>query len=224
MELVPLLQALIAIDSTSSRSNHPVLDFLEEEVRALGFEVRRMRWRDDEGVEKGNLVCRKGPDRPGGLALVGHTDCVPYDPAWEEALTGVVRDGRVIGRGGNAPIADHDPGAHAEMKALRRAGKKAGAYRLTGCELYVTLEPCLMCYSAMVHARIARLVYGADDPKNGIFSSGVFDNMKQIYNHRIAVEGGLLAQPASAMLSDFFKARRGAGAVERDGLENRCGG
>jgi acetylornithine deacetylase len=99
MELVPLLQALIAIDSTSSRSNHAVLDFLEEEVRALGFEVRRMRWRDDEGVEKGNLVCRKGPDRPGGLALVGHTDCVPYDPAWEEALTGVVRDGRVIGRG-----------------------------------------------------------------------------------------------------------------------------
>ncbi len=129
----------------------------------------------------------------------------------------VVRDGRVIGRAGNAPIGDRDPSAHAEVKALRRAGKKAGAYRLNGCELYVTLEPCLMCYSAMVQARIARLVYGADDPKNGIFSSGVFENVKDIYNHRIAVEAGLLAEPASAMLSGFFKARRGAGAVERDG-------
>jgi tRNA(adenine34) deaminase len=136
----------------------------------------------------------------------------------------VVRDGRVIGRGGNAPIADHDPGAHAEMKALRRAGKKAGAYRLTGCELYVTLEPCLMCYSAMVHARIARLVYGADDPKNGIFSSGVFENVKDIYNHRIAVECGLLAEPASRLLTGFFQARRGAGAVDRDGRENRYTG
>ncbi len=136
----------------------------------------------------------------------------------------LVREGRIIGRGHNAPIAKNDPSAHAEMVALRRAGKKAAAYRLNGCELYVTLEPCLMCYSAMVHARIARLVYGADDAKNGIFSSGVFDNVKHIYNHRIAVEAGLLAQPASAMLSDFFKARRGAGAVERDGLENRYGG
>jgi len=136
----------------------------------------------------------------------------------------LVREGRVIGRGHNAPIGDCDPSAHAEMKALRRGGKKAAAYRLNGCELYVTLEPCLMCYSAMVHARIARLVYGADDPKNGIFSSGVFDKIEQIYNHRIAVEKGVLAAPASAMLSGFFKARRGAGAVERDGLENRYTG
>jgi tRNA(adenine34) deaminase len=136
----------------------------------------------------------------------------------------LVREGRVIGRGHNEPIGKNDPSAHAEMVALRKAGKKIAAYRLNGCELYVTLEPCVMCYSAMVHARIARLVYGADDPKNGVFSSGVFDNMKQIYNHRIAVEKGVLAKPASAMLSGFFKARRGAGAVERDGLENRCGG
>jgi tRNA(adenine34) deaminase len=136
----------------------------------------------------------------------------------------LVREGRIIGRGYNEPIGKHDPSAHAEMVALRKAGKKAAAYRLNGCELYVTLEPCVMCYSAMVHARIARLVYGADDPKNGVFSSGVFDKMKRIYNHRIAVEKGLLAKPASAMLSGFFKARRGAGAVERDGLENRYGG
>jgi tRNA(adenine34) deaminase len=136
----------------------------------------------------------------------------------------LVREGRVIGRGGNAPIGNCDPSAHAEIVALRRAGKKIGEYRLNGAEMYVTLEPCLMCYSAMVQARIAKLHYGADDPKNGIFSSGVFENVKNIYNHRIEVEAGLLSGPASAMLSGFFKARRGAGAVERDGLENRCGG
>jgi tRNA(adenine34) deaminase len=136
----------------------------------------------------------------------------------------VVRDGSVIGRGGNASIGDSDPSAHAEIKALRSAGRKAGEYRLNGCELYVTLEPCLMCYSAMVHARIGKLVYGADDPKGGIFSTGAFEKVKSIYNHRITVEAGVLAAPASAMLSDFFRARRGAGAVERDGLENRYTG
>ncbi len=135
----------------------------------------------------------------------------------------VVRDGCVIGRGGNAPIGESDPSAHAEIRALRRAGKKAGAYRLNGCELYVTLEPCLMCYGAMVQARIAKLVYGAGDPKGGIFSTGAFDSVQHVFNHRIEVESGLLAGPVSAMLSGFFQARRGAGAVERDGLENRYG-
>jgi tRNA(adenine34) deaminase len=120
----------------------------------------------------------------------------------------VVRDGRVIGRGGNAPILDSDPSAHAEIKALRRAGRKTGEYRLNGSELYVTLEPCLMCYSAMVHARIAKLVYGAADPKGGIFTTGAFAKVKHVYNHRIEVESGVLAQPASALLSGFFKARR----------------
>jgi len=120
----------------------------------------------------------------------------------------VVRDGRVIGRGGNAPIGDSDPSAHAEIKALRRAGKKSGAYRLNGCELYVTLEPCLMCYGAMVQARIAKLVYGAADPKGGIFTTGAFAKVKQVFNHQIAVESGVLAEPAAAMLSGFFKARR----------------
>ena len=122
----------------------------------------------------------------------------------------VVRDGRVIGRGGNAPIGDSDPSAHAEIKALRRAGKKAGAYRLNGCELYVTLEPCLMCYGAMVQARISKLIYGADDPKGGIFTTGAFNGAKHVFNHRIKVESGLLAAPAAAILKGFFKARRGA--------------
>ncbi|BDG04216.1 acetylornithine deacetylase [Anaeromyxobacter oryzae] len=99
MDLVPLLQALVAIDSTSTRSNAPVLDLLEREARTAGFETRRMGWTDAFGVAKGNLVCRRGPDVPGGLALVGHTDCVPFDPDWKDALRGEVRDGRVVGRG-----------------------------------------------------------------------------------------------------------------------------
>jgi acetylornithine deacetylase len=98
-EIVPLLQRLVAIDSTSSRSNLPVLDLLEAEARGRGFETRRMAWRDDAGVEKGNLVCRRGPEGPGGLALFGHTDCVPFDPEWKEALAAEVRDGRLVGRG-----------------------------------------------------------------------------------------------------------------------------
>jgi acetylornithine deacetylase len=99
MDLVPLLQALVAIDSTSARPNRPVLDLLEREARAAGFETRRSSWLDAAGVEKGNLVCRRGPDGAGGLALLGHTDCVPYDGDWKEALSGQVRDGRVHGRG-----------------------------------------------------------------------------------------------------------------------------
>jgi acetylornithine deacetylase len=99
MDLVPLLKALVAIDSTSTRSNRPVLDLLEGEVRAAGFDVRRTTWLDASGVEKANLVCRRGPDEAGGLALVGHTDCVPYDEDWKEALSGEVRDGCLHGRG-----------------------------------------------------------------------------------------------------------------------------
>src|SRR5512145_1708005 len=99
MDLVPLLRSLVAIDSTSTRSNLPVLDRLEDTARALGFETRRVTWVDEYGVDKGNLVCRRGPDAPGGLALVGHTDCVPFDPEWTEALAGAERDGLVFGRG-----------------------------------------------------------------------------------------------------------------------------
>ncbi len=99
MDLVPLLQALVRIDSTSARSNLPVLDLLEREARALGFETRRQTWADAAGVEKGNLVCRRGREVPGGLALVGHTDCVPFDPEWKEALSAEVEDGRLLGRG-----------------------------------------------------------------------------------------------------------------------------
>jgi acetylornithine deacetylase len=99
MDLVPLLKALVAVDSTSARSNLPVLDLLEREARAAGFETRRLCWTDADGVPKGDLICRRGPDAPGGLALVGHTDCVPFDVEWKEALRGEVRDGLLFGRG-----------------------------------------------------------------------------------------------------------------------------
>lgn len=99
MEIVPLLQRLVAIDSTSSRSNLPLLELLEAEARRRGFDTRRTTWTDASGVEKGNLLCRRGPDVPGGLALLGHTDCVPYDPEWKEALAATVEGGRVVGRG-----------------------------------------------------------------------------------------------------------------------------
>lgn len=99
MDLVPLLRALVAVDTTSARTNLPLLDRLDGEARGLGFETRRATWLDENGVEKGNLVCRRGPDAPGGLALVGHTDCVPFDPEWIEALAGAEREGLVFGRG-----------------------------------------------------------------------------------------------------------------------------
>jgi len=99
MDLVPLLQALVRIDSTSSRPNSQVLDLLESELKGRGFAFQRTSWIDDHGVPKENLVCRRGPDREGGLLLVGHTDCVPFAPDWAEALSGVERDGAIHGRG-----------------------------------------------------------------------------------------------------------------------------
>ena len=133
----------------------------------------------------------------------------------------VVMGGRVVGRGRNSVIGLQDPTAHAEMMALREAGKTVGNYRLTGAELYVTLEPCLMCYSAMVHARIGRLVYSARDEKTGVFSTGSFERVRGVYNHEIAVESGVLENQTAKTLRKFFIERRDAGAVERDGLENR---
>ena len=120
----------------------------------------------------------------------------------------VVRDGKIIGRGFNAPISRHDPSAHAEMMAMREAAQYTGNYRLVGCELFVTLEPCLMCAGAIMHARIARLVYGANDPKTGACGSvlNVFD--EQRLNHHTELSPGILADECGAMLSNFFALRR----------------
>ena len=120
----------------------------------------------------------------------------------------VSADGRVLGEGWNRNIAEHDPTAHAEVVAMRRAGALLGNHRLTGTTLYVTLEPCAMCAMAMVHARIARLVFGAADPKTGAAGS-VFDLLADPrHNHRVAVVAGVLAAEAGAMLTGYFRRKR----------------
>lgn len=120
----------------------------------------------------------------------------------------VVKDVVIIGRGFNSPITLHDPSAHAEMRALRDAAQTLGNYRLVDCELFVTLEPCLMCAGAIMHARVARLVYGASDPKTGVCGS-VLDAFAQArLNHHTQVEGGLMAEVCGDKLSRFFAMRR----------------
>ena len=120
----------------------------------------------------------------------------------------LVRDGQVISRAFNKPIANHDPSAHAEMLALREAALAEENYRIPGSTLYVTLEPCAMCSGAILHARIDRVVYGAQDPKTGAAGS-VLDifSSKQI-NHQTSVEGGIMSEECGQLLRDFFKGRR----------------
>lgn len=120
----------------------------------------------------------------------------------------IVKDGQVIATGFNQPIGTHDPTAHAEVMALRAAANILGNYRLPGCELYVTLEPCAMCAGAMMHARLARVVYGAPDPKTGACGSVVDLFAQQQLNHHTEVTGGVLADACAAMLKDFFAERR----------------
>ncbi|BBU43596.1 tRNA-specific adenosine deaminase [Pseudomonas putida] len=120
----------------------------------------------------------------------------------------LVQHGQVIGEGFNRPIIDSDPSAHAEMVAIRAAAKSASNYRLPGSTLYVTLEPCSMCAGLIVHSRVMRVVFGALEPKAGIVQSqGQFFG-QGFLNHRVMVEGGVLAEECGQILSDFFKARR----------------
>lgn len=121
----------------------------------------------------------------------------------------VVRDGEIVGRGFNAPIGESDPTAHAEIAALRDAARRLENYRLPGCTLYVTLEPCAMCAGAILHARIARVVYGARDAKTGVHGSVVDLFAVERLNHHTQVVGGVLADECSGVLSAFFAARRG---------------
>ena len=120
----------------------------------------------------------------------------------------VVVDGAIVGRGGNAPIAGNDPTAHAEITALREAGATLGNYRLPGSTLYATLEPCAMCAGAILHARIARLVFGASDPKSGACGSVIDLFAEPRLNHHTSVSGGVGAEACGALLSQFFAARR----------------
>lgn len=121
----------------------------------------------------------------------------------------VVRDGVIVGRGYNQPIAGTDPTAHAEIMAMRDAGNTLGNYRLADCDLYVTLEPCVMCSGAIIHARIRRVTYGARDPKTGACGSAIDLFAQPHLNHHAEVRGGMLADEAVALLQAFFSLRRG---------------
>ena len=120
----------------------------------------------------------------------------------------LVRDGQVLAKAFNQPIGLHDPSAHAEMQVLRAAGQIEGNYRLPVTTLYVTLEPCVMCVGAMLHARVGRVVYGAPDPKTGAAGSALNVFANQQINHQTQVEGGVLAEECGQVLKTFFRERR----------------
>jgi tRNA(adenine34) deaminase len=126
----------------------------------------------------------------------------------------VVVDGDVIAEGFNQPIATSDPTAHAEIVAIRRAAALLGNYRLTDASLYVTIEPCQMCVGAMIHARIARLIYGAQEPKAGAVESAMRAHEHSSLNHRIEVTGGVLAEESRRLMQAFFQERRQASRPE----------
>jgi tRNA(adenine34) deaminase len=120
----------------------------------------------------------------------------------------IVMNDRVISQGHNLSISQNDPTSHAEINAIRNSAKKVGNYRLTGATLYVTLEPCVMCYGAIVHARISRLVFGAYDPKTGVCGSSIKLHEQACFNHTPNIKGGVLEEDCSLILKDFFKERR----------------
>ncbi|MEN8142781.1 MAG: tRNA adenosine(34) deaminase TadA [Thermodesulfobacteriota bacterium] len=141
---------------------------------------------------------------------------IALDEARQVALLGEVPvgavvvdpEGKVLGRSGNRPIELNDPAGHAEMLAMRQAAAALDNYRLTGCTIYVTLEPCPMCAGAMVHARIERVVYGAEDSKGGGLVSKYRIGSDGLLNHSLQVEGGVLADEAAGLLKGFFRERR----------------
>ncbi len=133
----------------------------------------------------------------------------------------LIRDGKVLATGYNHPIGMHDPTAHAEIRAMRAGAELLGNYRLPGCELYVTLEPCAMCAGAIMHARIGRLVFGARDPKTGACGSVTDLFALRSINHHTAVDSGVLGDECGALLSDFFASRRRRSPPGTGGIEAR---
>jgi tRNA(adenine34) deaminase len=124
----------------------------------------------------------------------------------------LVLDGAVVGEGFNQPIGAHDPTAHAEIVAIRDAAARTGNYRLTGAELYVTIEPCQMCVGAMVHARIARVIYGAPEPRAGAIESAMRAHEHPALNHRLEACAGMLEAETRALMQEFFRERRDEGS------------
>ena len=152
-----------------------------------------MRSRDDESwmeqaLEQARLAAQAGEVPVGAL---------------------VIKDGEIIGLGHNRNLLDHDPSAHAEIVALRQAAARLGNHRLTGCEMFVTIEPCAMCAGALVHARLARLVYGTSDPKAGAAGSVLQVLNHSGLNHKMEVRSGVLAEKCSEILQKFFREKRG---------------
>src|SRR5436305_10297055 len=152
-----------------------------------------MRSRDDESwmeqaLEQARLAAQAGEVPVGAL---------------------VIKDGEIIGLGHNRNLLDHDPSAHAEIVALRQAAARLGNHRLTGCEMFVTIEPCAMCAGALVHARLARLVYGASDPKAGAAGSVLQVLNHPGLNHKMEIRSGVLADKCSEILQKFFREKRG---------------
>ena len=152
---------------------------------------------------------------------MSHSDELWMEEALREAQRGlalgevpvgaiVVCDGRVVGRGCNRPLSDNDPTAHAEILALREAGQAIGNYRLLDCDLYVTVEPCAMCAGAITHARIRRLIYGAEDPKAGAVHSMLQVLNHPGLNHKVEVTSGVLAARCMDLVQMFFRGRRSA--------------
>jgi len=127
----------------------------------------------------------------------------------------VVRDGVIIGRGFNRPITGHDPTAHAEIMALREACTSAGNYRLPDTVLYVTIEPCTMCFGAAVHARVEHIIYGAREPKSGCIDSNLHLQQQACFNHQLTCEGGVLERECGELIGDFFARRRLARKLEK---------
>jgi tRNA(adenine34) deaminase len=146
-----------------------------------------------------------------GVALELARQAASFDEVPVGAV--VVKDGTIVGRGFNQPIGRHDPTAHAEVMALRDAAECLGNYRLPGCTLYVTLEPCAMCIGAIFHARIGRVVFGARDPKTGAAGSVIDLFAEERLNHHAEIVGGVRADECGALLSSFFAARRQKTAV-----------
>jgi len=128
----------------------------------------------------------------------------------------IIQNNKLIVKAHNQPIINHDPTAHAEVEALRKAGRKLKNYRLSGLTLYVTLEPCAMCLGAMMHARIERIVFGASDPKTGVCGSKADLTSETFFNHRIKVQGGVLEKETKNLLQSFFKSKRKANNLKNN--------
>ncbi|MBW8823150.1 MAG: tRNA adenosine(34) deaminase TadA [Xanthomonadales bacterium] len=190
------------------RSVGDIPDYAYKPLGGLG--ATRVFWKSlDAPGGQGSGNTRADDERWMRHALALAERAVSEDNEIPVGAVVVSPDGVVVGEGWNRNIAEHDPSAHAEIVAMRRAGQGLGNHRLVGCTLYVTLEPCAMCAMAMVHARIARVVYGATDPKTGAAGS-VFDLLADPrHNHRIEVTDGVLAEEAGMRLTNYFRAKRG---------------